>query len=155
VIERIFGIMMRAGLLPPAPEGLIKDGQGLNVQYVSMLAEAQRAVSASGMERVMGLAGNIAAADPSVLDNINVDEFMVEYADLMGVPPKILRSRDEVAALREQKQKQQEQAALLGQTDAAVKGAQVLSKTDVGGGQNALAAMMGLGGPQSGTEVQQ
>jgi hypothetical protein len=155
VIERIFGIMMRGGLLPEPPEGLIQEGRGLNVQYVSMLAEAQRAVSASGMERVVSLAGNIAAADPSVLDNINMDEFITEYSDLMGVPPKILRSRDEVAALREQKQKQQQQAALLGQTDAAVKGAQVLSKTDVGGGQNALAAMMGLGGPQGGSEAQQ
>ena len=43
--------------------------------------------------------------------------------------------------------------ALLQQTDAAVKGAGVLSKTDVGGGQNALAAMMGLGGPQAGAEA--
>ena len=114
-----------------------------------MLAEAQRAVSASGMERVMGLAGNIAAADPSVMDNINIDEFITEYADLMGVPPKIIRSKDEAAAVREGREKKQQQAALLTQTDAAVKGAGVLSKTDVGGGQNALAAMMGLGGPQA------
>jgi len=153
VIERVFGIMMRAGLLPEPPPEVAQSGRSLNVQYVSMLAEAQRAVSASGMERVMGLAGNIAAADPSVLDNINVDEFITEYADLMGVPPKIMRSKDEIAAIREQKMQQQQQSALLGQTDAAVKGAQVLSKTDVGGGQNALAAMMGLGGPQAGAEA--
>ena len=149
VIERVFGIMMRGGLLPDPPEEILEIGGGLNVQYVSMLAEAQRAVSASGMERVMGLAGNIAAADPSVMDNINIDEFIAEYADLMGVPPKIIRSKDEMAAVRDGRQKQQQQAALLQQTDAAVKGAGVLSKTDVGGGQNALAAMMGLGGPQA------
>lgn len=148
VIERVFGVMMRGGMLPPAPEET--GNRPLNVQYISMLAEAQRAVSASGMERVMSLAGNIAAADPSVMDNINIDAFMSEYADLMGVPPKIIRSKDELAKVRAGREEKQQQAALLGQTDAAVKGASVLSKTDVGGGQNALAAMMGLGGPQSG-----
>ena len=82
-----------------------------------------------------------------------MDTFMSEYADLMGVPPKIIRSKDEVKAIREDRDKKQQQYALLQQTDAAVKGAGVLSKTDVGGGQNALAAMMGLGGPQAGAEA--
>ena len=148
VIERIFGIMMRGGLLPPAPPET--RGRSLNVQYVSMLAEAQRAVSASGMERVISLVGNIAGADPSVMDNVDLDEFVSEYADLMGVPPKIIRSKDAMQQVRQQRDQKQQQAALLSQTDAAVKGAGVLSKTNVGGGQNALAAMVGMGAPQAG-----
>lgn len=143
-IDRTFGIMMRGGLLPDPPEEV--QGRPIQVNYVSMLAEAQRAVSASGMERLAAQVGNLAGVDPQVLDILDFDAFVTEYADLMGVPPKIIRDKESLQQMRDARAKQQQQQALLQQTEAAVKGAQTLSKTDVGGGQNALESMFGAGG---------
>ena len=145
-VTRTFNIMQRAGLLPEAPPEI--QGAAIQIQYVSMLAEAQRAVGTSSLERLVAQVGNLAAVMPSVIDTVDFDEFVVEYAGLLGVSPKVIRSRDDLAKLRAQRAQQQQQEQMAQLTDPMVKGAQVLSQTDVGGGQNALAKMMGYGGPQ-------
>src|SRR5205085_3326876 len=48
-IERTFAIMLRAGILPPAPRQI--QGQGMQIEFVSMLYTAQMAAAASGIER--------------------------------------------------------------------------------------------------------
>ena len=142
-VDRIFKIMARAGRFPPPPQQL--DLSKLRVTYVSMLAEAQRASSTSAIERVAQFIGGLAAAVPSVLDNMNTDEMVETYADLMGVSPKILRSPDAMKQMRDARNKAQQQQAAMQQSMAAAQGAQTLSKTDVGGGQNALQAVLGGG----------
>lgn len=140
IIERTFAIMQRRGLIPPPPPGL--SGAEINVQYISMLAEAQGAASTAAIERVLGLAGNVAAVDPTVLDNINIDNTIAIYADSLGIDPNCIRSTKEILSIRAQRAQQQQQQAALQQTLPAVQGAQALSQTNVGGGQNALAAMI-------------
>ena len=140
LIDRLFGIMMRKRLLPPPPPEL--HGQFVNVQFKSMLAESQRTAAAAGIERYLAQAGNYAAVNPQILDKIDEDKMMDIYADYMGVPRAMIRDEDAVKKLREAREKQQQQQALLQQTLPAVKGAQVLSKTNVGGGGNALDMMI-------------
>jgi hypothetical protein len=140
-IERIFGICMRSRLIPPPPPGL--QNVYLQPQYESMLTAAQQAASASSIERVFATVGNFAGVSPTAIDKLDVDQAVDEYAKRLGLPPKIVNSPDKVAAIRQQRadaQKAQQQQEL---TPAMVQGAGVLSKTDVGGGQNALAKMMG------------
>jgi hypothetical protein len=72
-----------------------------------------------------------------------MDEMIDEYADALGVPPKVLRAVQQVAQMRAARVKAQQNQAIMQQTAAAVQGAQTLSQTDVGGGQNALQAMLG------------
>ena len=155
-VDRIFAIMVRSsegawmrgqdGLLPMPPPDL--HGQSLQVEYVSMLAEAQRAASTAAIERLAQFVGNLAAADPAALDNLDMDEMVDTYADLLGVDAKVVRATAQVAQIR-QGRAQQMQAQQMAQTGmAAVQGAQTLSQTDVGGGQNALQMMMGGGGMQ-------
>jgi hypothetical protein len=69
-LDRIFAIMNRRGMIPPAPPEI--HGYPLQVQYVSMLAQAQRAASTGAMEQVMAFVGRLFAADPSAIDNIFV-----------------------------------------------------------------------------------
>lgn len=140
-IERTFAIMDRGGLLPPKPPAL--QGQYVKVEYISMLAEAQRAVSTAAIERVVAFVGNLTAVDPNAIDNIDVDETIDLYADLMGVSPKVIRAARKVAAIRQQKQQAAQQQQQMEQTMAGVQGAQTLSQTDVGGGANALQKIMG------------
>jgi hypothetical protein len=140
-IFRTFSIMLRGGLLPAMPKAM--HGHTPRVQYVSMLAEAQRAVSTSAIERLAGFVGSVTAADPHAIDNIDTDEAIREYADLLGVNPKIIRAALKVNAIRQEKIKQAQQQQAMQQTMAAVQGAQTLSQTDTGAGQNALSMMLG------------
>lgn len=155
IIDRIFTIMARRGLLPPAPQEI--QGAPLNIQYVSMLAEAQRAASTAAIERLLALVGNLAGLDPDALDNVDVDEAIDYYADALGVPPNIIRSTAQVIDIRQAKAQKQQQAEAAQASMAAAQGANVLSKTDVGGGQNALQMMMGQagggGGPGAGMQM--
>lgn len=140
LIERTFAIMERRGLIPEPPPEIA--GVPINVQYTSMLAAAQRAASSAGIERWVGFGGNLAAVDPTVMDNFNLDAASDEMADLLEVNPKLVRPQAEVAALRAARQKAQQQAALLAQTAPAVDAAKTLSEIDVGGGQSALSRMI-------------
>lgn len=147
-IDRTIRIMTRAGLLPEAPEEI--RGAYIEVSYVSMLAVAQRAASTTAIERVAAFAGNLAAVDPTVMDNVDLDEAVSEYADLLDAPAKMIRAAQSVAMMRQERAQAQQRQAMLETTSAAVGGAKVLSETEVGGGVNALQAMLGNVGDGTG-----
>lgn len=141
-ITRTFNIALRTpGVLPPPPEEIA--GQAIDIVYMSMLAQAQKAVATTSIERVLGLAGSVAAVKPEIVDNIDEDEAVGEYANLLGVSPKIIRNPKQVAAIRQQRAQQQQQQQQAALTAEAVKGAKVLSETNTGAGQNALQQMLG------------
>lgn len=140
-INRIFNIMLRAKLLPEPPESIA--GQSLEIQYVSILTTAQRATSAIPTERWLGLIGNLAQVAPQVLNIPNWDELIRNYGEAIGVQARDMNSRETSAALTEQQtgsMKEQEALATGGQL---AQGAELLSKTDVGGGANALQMLLG------------
>lgn len=140
-INRIFGIMQRAKLLPPPPESL--QNRNLEIQYVSILSTAQRAVSAIPTERWIATIGNLAAVVPEALMIPNWPELIRNYGEAIGVQARDMNSREAVAQMQQQQSDQLEaqQAAVQGQT--LVQGAKELSETDVGGGSNALQMLLG------------
>lgn len=140
-MKRIFGIVQRAGLLPEAPPEL--DGVPVDIQYVSVLSDAQRASGTIAIERFFTFTGNLAGVYPEVRTLPNVEELMRDYAEGIGLRPKGLHSREEVAdrMAQENQQAQLAQTAAIGNDLAS--GAKVLSETDVGGGSNALQMLMG------------
>ena len=105
LIERTFGIMLRAGALLPEPD--VIQGQKIDVEYVGPLARSQRMEESVAIDRLYELAMNVVQVDPSIMDNINHDEAIRLRGDLLGVPKIVLRSRDEVEELREQRQQAQ------------------------------------------------
>ena len=141
MINRIFQIMLRGGLLPPPPEGL--EDAPIEIQYVSILSTAQRAIGAAPTERWVGLVGNLAAVAPEVLKVPNWSELIRNYGEAIGVQARDMNSRATVDEMNqaEQEQLDQQQAQVTGAS--LVDGAKQLSETDVGGGQNALQAMLG------------
>lgn len=141
LIERTFGIMQRLGLFPPAPAAI--SGHNLDVSYISPLAQAQRAVSTTSIERMSAFVGNLSAVNPAVLQKIDMFEMLDEYADGLGVPPKIMVPSDKAKAALAAEKQQAQQAQMIEQASAGAAGAKTLSETDVGGGQNALALMLG------------
>jgi hypothetical protein len=136
VIDRTFGIMSRLGMLPPAPEAL--QGAALKIDFVSILTQMQRAVGLSQTERTTSYIGTLAAAFPEAADKLNVDEAIDDYADRAGSPPKIIRSDDDVEAIREQRARQQAAQAAAAAMPAAKDGADaarlLAEATQTGGG---------------------
>jgi len=141
-IARIFQIMARAGLFPPAPDA-VQNSKTIKVEYSSMLAEAQQAAQLAPLERLWAFTGNIAAALPEALDNLDPDASVQQYADMSRVSPKVLRDPRKVEQIRAQRAQQQQGADAMAMGGLAAQNAKVLSETQVGGGANALEVMMG------------
>lgn len=143
-IKRVFSIMQRAGLLPDAPEA-IADAD-IEIQYVSILSTAQRAVGVIPTERWVSFIGNIAAVAPQVLNIPNWEELIRNYGRDLGVRAKDMNPPQ----VSEQITAQQQQSAQISQgaeqTQALTGAAQNLSATDVGGGANALQMLLGGSG---------
>lgn len=109
LIELVFARMLEAGEVPQPPEQL--DGVELSVEFVSLLAQAQRAVGTNSIDRfALGIAG-VAQLKPEVLDKFDADQWADVYADALGVDPSLIVGDDQVAAIREARAQAQQQAA--------------------------------------------
>ena len=121
LIERVFGIMFRAGALLPPPDN-IQEAK-MDIEYVGPLARSQRMEEAQAIDRLYQLAANVAQIDPTIMDNINHDEAIRMRANLLGVPKSILVSREDVAEKREaQQQAAMQQQMMMAQQQQAQTG---------------------------------
>ena len=80
-IERVYQLLDEEGLLPPPPQGL-SPWATLNVSYQSPTAQSQ----------------------PTILDKLDLDQMVDELAQRLGVPASIIRSDEQVAAIRQQRE---------------------------------------------------
>lgn len=126
-IDRIFNIMARKNMLPPPPQELA--GMPLRVEYISVMAQAQKAVGIGSIERFVGFVGGLAQAKPEAFDKLNTDQAIDEYGNMVGVPATLIASSDQVAEVRAERAKQQQQQQAMAQSMAAVQGAKTLSET--------------------------
>lgn len=143
-IARIFRIMERKLLLPPLPQSLV--GVPLGVEYIGVLALAQKAAQTASLERFAQVMQQMARADQNIMDVWNPDELAKEYGEALFVSSKILRTPDQVAAIRQARAKQQQAATALAAAQQASQVGKNLSDIDVGGGISATAALTGYGG---------
>ncbi len=128
LIARGFTSMLARGLMPEPPEEI--QGQALIVQYVSMMAQVQKMLGLGALDRFLGVLGNVAGFDKSVLDNVDADKVALEYHDMLGVTNRILRfpePRDQIRQQRAQAAQSQMQAEQQVQQAQAAK---LLSETD-------------------------
>ena len=145
LIDIIWYIMQTATLangepmIPPPPNVIA--GQDIKVEYVSIMALAQKANMLGSYDRFSMFVGQLAAVDPSVLDMVDRDKLVFHYAEMCGVATDVTVDEDKVAAIRAQRAKQQQaqqQAAILQQgADAANK----LAGADMDG-NNALTQLI-------------
>lgn len=98
LVDNTFEIMNLQGWFPPPPEEL--QGMDLKVEYISVMAQAQKLVAIGGIERFTGYIERIAAFQPTVLDKVDFDQSADEYGEALGVSPRIIRTDEQVAELR-------------------------------------------------------
>lgn len=110
LVATAFGYMVEDNLLPPPPEAL--QGQQLSVEYISVLAEAQRNADAQGIARTIQEIGMIAQLKPDVLDKLDADVAVDKLSSMNGVPPSMIVAGKNLALIRDQRAQAQQQAVM-------------------------------------------
>lgn len=108
VVDRTFEQCMKAGMFPPPPQDLVN--MSLNVEYVSVLAQAQKAVSTAAIESTVSFAAESAQVWPEAPLKIDIGQAIDEYGKARGASPKIVRS-DKAFEAQIAEMRQREQAA--------------------------------------------
>lgn len=147
LIEMTFERLLTAGVLPPPPEEL--QGQNLDVEFVSILAQAQRAIGSNSIDRFVGNIGAVAQIKPEVLDKLNADAWADAYADQLGVDPELIVGNEQVAIVRQQRAAQQAQAQAAEQAKQAAETAAKLGTVQTPSGNAATDIMNQLTGYSS------
>jgi hypothetical protein len=94
LIDRTFNMLQTAGVLPePPPE--VQDRE-LRVEYVSVLAQAQRLVATGAVDRLISFTGQLTSIWPEARNKINTNRAIDDYAESLGVDPALVRSNEEV-----------------------------------------------------------
>lgn len=139
LIDITFQEMLNVGALPPPPEELI--GIELSVEFVSILAQAQKAVGITAIQQFVTDLLTVAQSRPDVLDNVDFDAWVRRTAHMRGIDNDVLVPDIAVQRLREaraQAEAAREQMALAREQAGAVKD---LAAAPVNQ-DNALAAVM-------------
>ncbi len=122
--ERLFDICSKKKLFPTPPD-ILKD-KGYRVQYSSMMARSQKTAEVENLTRFFSIAAPLLSADPTVIDNVNLDEAILYSAKKYNVPEEIIRDVDERDQLR---QARAQQAQQMQQQQAEAHAADVVQKT--------------------------
>lgn len=137
LIDGTFDFMVAANILPTPPEEL--NGMDLNVEFVSMLAQAQRAIGTQSVDRLLGTVSSIAMMQanagltPSAMDKLDTDKIIDEYGEMLGTDPQFINAGDKVAIIRDERVKAQQAAQQQAAMAQAVETAKTASETDMSG----------------------
>jgi len=130
LIDNTFIRMLQAGILPPPPEQM--QGMDLKVEFVSTLAQAQRAVGLGAVDRLIGTVALIGQGkqDTSVWDKIDVDQAIDKYSDMLAIDPSMIVADDKVAIIRTERAKQLAQQQALAAAPVAADAAKTASEVN-------------------------
>lgn len=150
LIDRTFSIMARKNLLPPPPDVL--QGMPLRIEYISVMAQAQKSIGLSSLSSTVGFIGQLAQAKPEALDKLNVDQAIDAFAEMSGVSPTVIVSQDQVEQVREQRAQQQQQQQMVAMGMAAAQGAKTLSEAQTADPSVLTALSNAAGAPAGGQQ---
>jgi len=157
VIHKIWELMLDIpGLIDPPPQGI--QGIDMDIEYISILAQAQRMSNITAIEQWMQFSLEMVKGGlPQAAYKINVFGTLDEYGDMLGVPPAMITSDKDATAqmqqAQQQAQQQQKMAAMQQMAQSAQHAAgatQQLGNTPLANGNSALDALLGnqpQGGP--------
>lgn len=145
LIDITFDRMAEAGILPEIPPEI--EGREINIEFVSTLAQAQRAVAAAGTDRLLGTVTSLVQVWPEVRHKIDAMQVIDDYANLFGVNPKMIKTDDEALEVAAAEQ-QAAQAAQQGMAAAqAVDSAKTASEINPQGMRDIMGMFAGYNSP--------
>lgn len=133
LIDLAFHFMQRQNLIPEPPQEL--SGAPLKVEYISIMAQAQKLLGIGSLERFVGFVAQLPAIDPSgsYLAKIDVDQLIDIYADTLSLKVGVVRPDEQVAAIKQAQAQAQAQAAQQEQMNMAAQTQKTLSETNLDG----------------------
>jgi Bacteriophage head to tail connecting protein len=143
ILERVFNIMLRFGMIPPPPPEL--QGSPLRLVFISLLAQAQKMLGLQGMRSYVEMATaveTLKSSSPDGAAKTNTDYILDEYASNLSLPPQVTRPDDQVGQVRQMYQQMQQMAQEIKMLKEGAQAAQALSNADTTG-DNALTAITG------------
>lgn len=143
LIDRAFSIMVRKNMLPPPPD--VMQGMPLRIEYISVMAQAQKSIGLSSLSTTVGFISNLAAVKPEALDKLNVDQAIDAFAEMSGVSPTVIVPQDQVNEIRQQRAQQQQRQQAMEMGVSAADTAKTLSQTQTSD-PSALTAMANAAG---------
>ncbi|HBV3449089.1 phage tail protein [Klebsiella pneumoniae] len=150
LIDRTFSIMARKNLLPPPPDVL--QGMPLRIEYISVMAQAQKSIGLSSLSSTVGFIRQLAQAKPEALDKLNVDQAIDAFAEMSGVSPTVIVPQEQVEQVREQRAQQQQQQQMVAMGMAAAQGAKTLSEAQTADPSVLTALSNAAGAPAGGQQ---
>lgn len=147
MIDRTYDVMGVRGMLPEPPEML--EEMDIEVEYIGLLAQAQKLVGTSAIEQTAGFTASLVEIWPEARHKFDALQAVDEFADMVGVPTRIIVDDDEVDKAVEADAAQARQAQQAESAERMAAGAKTLSETDMDK-NSALKMIQGgqQGGPQ-------
>jgi hypothetical protein len=126
LIDWTFEEMYRHRLFAPPPKEL--ENWPLEVELISMLAQAQNAARISSIERTTSFIGTLASADRSAMFKLDTFATIDKYADSAGAPAGVIRPTEEAQKMADTEAQREAQARNIQTGMALVQGAKTVSE---------------------------
>jgi hypothetical protein len=148
LLERVFGILFRAGKFPDPPEEVfVVTAEGVSlplpqVAYTSKIALAIKALENQSFLQFVEIVAPLVQVDPAVMDAIDTDKAMKGLARNLSLPVGWMRSDEDIAAIRQQRAEAQQAQASAEQAKLVAGAAKDASAADPAMKKLALAGMV-------------
>lgn len=113
IIDREISILALRGQLPPMPPELLEAEGEYQIEYTSPMTRAMRASDGVAIVRTIESLTPLAAIDPTVLDIFDPAKVAQELSDINGVPASVMRSEQDLRAMKDERAQAEQAAALL------------------------------------------
>jgi hypothetical protein len=139
MLNRCFQLALRDGSFGPIPEALANSGAVLIPEYISPMARAQKMEDVAAMDRYEQSIATTAQLNQGILDLYDFEAASRKKALLLGVPSDVIRSKEQIAKIRNEQAKAQQ-----AQQEAAMQQQMMSDPRMVKNGIDALGGAEGL-----------
>lgn len=136
LIDRAYDMMEREGLIPEPPDEL--NGVTLKVEYISIMAQAQKLVGVVGQDRFMQTILPMMEAFPETRNKVRINQIVDNYAEMLGIDPRAIVPTEEADQATAQQAKQQAAAQSAATAVDAAKAAKTAQEIPIGQGDTVL-----------------
>lgn len=141
VMNWVFEECVKLDILPEPPAEICDSN--LEIEFVSTLAQAQKAVKISAMERFTTFAVNLANnLEPSLKMKLNVNKIVDDYAEYANISPDQIVPTEEVEKFKKQQEETQAQQQAVSQIKEGSEIIKNIAGTDASGSE--LLSKLGL-----------
>lgn len=116
----------------PIALAMLQGEDVFDIEYLTPAARMMKSEVADGIINTYKFCNDVAAAQPTIFDNLDPDKAITIISGALGMPREILRDEKTIAGIREVRARQQEQQMKFQQTMEAAKAAGALGKLNPG-----------------------